>query len=524
MPRIGSDWAAYASATFSSGTATIGADGTASITATANGTAGTYSVTASASGAATPAAFALTNQPNQVQPVFSGLTDQTITYGTGSVVFSGSLADGSQVPAGDDVTVTLDGVPQEALIGSDGSFSTTFTTATLGVAGSPYTVSYAFQAQGLFLGADGTSQLTINPAAISYTIGNDSHVYGSTADLTADLPATFDTGINGENLAITYASSGNTATAQVGTYNINGSVSNGTGLASDYTVSLTNGTMTVNPATLTITANSTSKTYGQVITFAGSEFTATGLVNGNAVTSVTLTSSGAVATAHVAGSPYAILASNAVGNGLGNYAIIYHVGSLAVIPAPLTIVADNKSMSSGGAVPTLTASYSGFVNGDTPASLATPVKLSTAATSGSPAGAYTITASGASSPDYTISDLNSTLTVTPSVTPALPRYRAGDSFVTTLYAEVLGRAPEPEGFHNWMRRYMAGTSPLIIMQGFARSPERHTLEKEGLAPSIPLRVAYNDALRAAHQAAQQPAGPLALSGAHRILAPRARIR
>ncbi len=180
-------------------------------------------------------------------------------------------------------------------------------------------------------------------------------------------------------------------------------------------------------------------------------------------------------------------------------------------------------MSSGGAVPTQTASYSGFVNGDTPASLATPGKRSTAATSGSPAGAYTITASGASSPDYTISDLNGTLTVTPSVTPAPPRYRAADSFVTTLYNEVLGRAPEPEGFHNWMRRYMAGTSPLRIMQGFARSPERHTLEKEGLEPSIPLRVAYHDALRAAHQAAQQPAGPLALSGAHRILAPRARI-
>ena len=482
-----------------------------------------YNVTASAAGIAAPVSFALTNMLSY-QPVFSGLSDQTITYGKSSVIFTGTLAAGSQVPAGDDVTVTLDGVPQEALIGSDGSFSTTFTTATLGVAGSPYAVSYDFQAQGLFLKADGTSQLTINPATLTITANNDSKTYGTLKTFSGT--AFTETGLvtaNGDTITgVTETSTGAPVSATVGTYNIVPSAAVGTGL-SNYTIGYVNGKMTVNPATLTITANSTSKTYGQAITFAGSEFTATGLVNGNAVTSVTLTSSGAVATAHVAGLPYAILASNAVGNGLGNYAIIYHVGSLAVIPAPLTIVADNKSMSSGGAVPTLTASYSGFVNGDTPASLATPVKLPTAATSGSPAGAYTITASGASSPDYTISDLNGTLTVTPSVTPAPPRYRAADSFVTTLYNEVLGRAPEPEGFHNWMRRYMAGTSPLRIMQGFARSPERHTLEKEGLAPSIPLRVAYHDALRAAHQAAQQPAGPLALSGAHRILAPRARI-
>ncbi len=50
-----------ASVTLSSGTATIGSDGVASVTATANGTAGSYSVTASTPGDASPANFALTN-------------------------------------------------------------------------------------------------------------------------------------------------------------------------------------------------------------------------------------------------------------------------------------------------------------------------------------------------------------------------------------------------------------------------------------------------------------------------------
>ena len=48
-----------------------------------------------------------------------------------------------------------------------------------------------------------------------------------------------------------------------------------------------------------------------------------GLVNGDTVDSVTLTSAGAAATAAVAGSPYDIVASAAVGTGLGNYDIAY---------------------------------------------------------------------------------------------------------------------------------------------------------------------------------------------------------
>ena len=73
-----------------------------------------------------------------------------------------------------------------------------------------------------------------------------------------------------------------------------------------------------------------TKTYGQTVAFAGTEFSASGLVNTDAVSSVTLTSAGAAATATVAGSQYDILATAAVGTGLGNYAISYAVGKLTV--------------------------------------------------------------------------------------------------------------------------------------------------------------------------------------------------
>ena len=67
------------------------------------------------------------------------------------------------------------------------------------------------------------------------------------------------------------------------------------GLSSNYTITYANGTLTVNPAALTITANNASKTYGQTATFAGTAFTASGLVNGDTVGSVTETSTGAAA-------------------------------------------------------------------------------------------------------------------------------------------------------------------------------------------------------------------------------------
>ena len=68
------------------------------------------------------------------------------------------------------------------------------------------------------------------------------------------------------------------------------------------------------------------------------------------------------------------------------------------------------------AMPQLSASYSGFVNGDSPASLSAAPTLSTTATSASPvlAGGYAIIAAGASDPDYTISYQPGTLLITPA--------------------------------------------------------------------------------------------------------------
>ena len=88
--------------------------------------------------------------------------------------------------------------------------------------------------------------------------------------------------------------------------------------------------VTVDPAPLSITANGETKSYGQTFAFAGTEFTTSTLYNGDTVTSVSFSSAGAAASAVVAGSPYSIIPSAALGSGLGNYTITYNDGGLTV--------------------------------------------------------------------------------------------------------------------------------------------------------------------------------------------------
>jgi hypothetical protein len=61
--------------------------------------------------------------------------------------------------------------------------------------------------------------------------------------------------------------------------------------------------------------------------------------------------------------------------------------------AHLTVTADDKAMTYGGAVPALTDTITGFVNGDTAAAVSGAPGLTTAATSASGAGSYAITVS-----------------------------------------------------------------------------------------------------------------------------------
>ncbi len=161
---------------------------------------------------------------------------------------------------------------------------------------------------------------------------------------------------------------------------------------------------------LTITANDATKVYGSVVPTLSVSYS--GFVNGDTAASLTtpptLSTTAASASPVVVGG-YPITASGAVAPSY--YSVTYVAGALNITPAPLTIAANNASRVYGVSNPGFTASYSGFVNGDSAASLAPQPTITTTATTTSPAGPYPIKASGAVDSNYVISYVDGTLTI-----------------------------------------------------------------------------------------------------------------
>ena len=133
----------------------------------------------------------------------------------------------------------------------------------------------------------------------------------------------------------------NTGTYNSDPWSFNGGTNynNQSGTVNDY----------IGQANATVTANSTTKTYGQTVTFAGTEFMTSGFLGSDHVTSVTLTSAGAAGTATVTapGPDYAIVPTAAVGTGLGNYVIGYVNVNLHVNPKTASVTANNRNKTYG---------------------------------------------------------------------------------------------------------------------------------------------------------------------------------
>ncbi len=368
-------------------------------------------------------------------------TGDTATANVDTYAITGVVSDGTGLASNYDVTLTpgaltVNQAPISYTIGNDSqtygspaNFANDLGTTIAGVNGEILGITYSstgdtatanvdtYAITGVV--SDGTGlasnydvtltpgALTVNQAPISYTIGNDSQIYGSPANLANDLGTTI-AGVNGETLGIIYSSTGDTATANVDTYAITGAVSDGTGLASNYTVDLTNGKLTVNPAQITIAANNATKVYGAALP--ALTYTVTGLVNGN--TLVNLPTITTTATSKSPAGIYTITASGATAD--SNYTIAYDTGTLVVTPVVLTVTANNAT-SVYGSTPVLAGvTYSGFVNGDSATSLTKQPTVSTTATKSSPVATYAITASDAVDPNYIFNYVTGTLNVTPA--------------------------------------------------------------------------------------------------------------
>ncbi len=244
--------------------------------------------------------------------------------------------------------------------------------------------------------------ITVTPATLTVTAGNTTRLYGAADPAFTAISAG---AIPGDTFTFTEKSS-DTATSPVGTYAIVPSAA-GANL-SNYTVNYINGTLTVTPVTLTVTAADASRGYGSINpTFSA---TAAGTVNNDAFT---LTgSTPATISSPIGAYPIVPLAS---GTNLGDYTVVYQNGTLTIGTATLTISANSFTRLYGIANPTWTGSITGMLDGDTFAE-----SFSNSADTLSPVGQYPITpaAAGTNLADYTQVVQNGTLSITqaPAIT------------------------------------------------------------------------------------------------------------
>ena len=172
----------------------------------------------------------------------------------------------------------------------------------------------------------------------------------------------------------------------------------GTLTSGNYDFTFVAGRLDVTKATLIVTADDQTRIYGDANPTLTASYS--GFKNGEAlatsgVTGSATLSTSATPTSPVVGSPYAI--TPAVGTlAAGNYTFSFVAGRLDVTKATLIVTADDQSRVYGDANPTLTASFSGFKNGETLATggVTGSASLATAATPTSPVGGspYAITA------------------------------------------------------------------------------------------------------------------------------------
>ncbi len=340
---------------YDSGTLTVGK---ASLTVTANDDAKTYDGLSYSGG-------------NGVS--YSGFVD-----GEDNSVLSGTLAYGGTAQGATDAgsyTITPSGL-------TSGNYAVTFDSGTLTVDRASLTVTANDDAKTY----DGLSYSGGNGVSYSgFVDGEDSSVLGGT---------------------LSYGGTAQGAT-DAGSYTITPS-----GLTSgNYAVTFANGTLTVDRASLTVTANDDAKTYDGLSYSGGNGVSYSGFVNGedNSVLSGTLAYGGTAQGATDAGT-YTITAS---GLSSGNYAVTFANGTLTVGKASLTVTAnddaktyDGLSYSGGNGV-----SYSGFVNGEDSSVLSGTVAYGGTAQGATDAGSYTITPSGLTSGNYAVTFANGTLTV-----------------------------------------------------------------------------------------------------------------
>jgi hypothetical protein len=224
--------------------------------------------------------------------------------------------------------------------------------------------------------------------------------------------------------------------------------------------------LTVGKAVVRVTPGNVSMIYGGKLP--ALSYTLSGFVNGD-VTATAVTGVPALSTPATSSSrPGSYAISSSAGTLTSkNYSFSYGAGVAAVGKAMLTVTAKPASKVYGAAMPALTYSYSGFLNGDSSSTVQGTPSLSTGASATSPAGSYPIACAAGTltSQEYTFNFVNGTFTVNQAVISV-----TGPSLTMTYGGTVPSLSYRLSGFVNGDTAAALSGSPLVVSSATAASP------------------------------------------------------
>lgn len=309
---------------------------------------------------------------------------------------------------------------------------TASTSATVASSVGSYTISASGGSDNNYAFSYQPAQLTVTQATLTATADDKSIVYGQSLPGFTISYLGFVNGDDASDLATepTVTTSA-TATSGAGGYTL--TVSGG--VDANYTFAYQTGTLTIQKATLQVVADDKTRVYGAANP--ALTFNYSGFVHGDDAADLdTEPVIGTIANSSSGVGNYAITVSGGSDN---DYQYNFIDGNLSITQATLTVTADNKSRVYGAVNPTLTFTYSGFLNGDDASDINTPPTANTIATVLSPVGSYGIGVSGGVDNNYFFSYNVGQLTITKasltiSVNNATREYGQVNPLFTYSYA------------------------------------------------------------------------------------------
>ena len=285
-------------------------------------------------------------------------------------------------------------------------------------------------------------EYTINPVTLIAKVKNASRLYG---DADPQFSSTYTGFVNNEDASVVTSNGSYTTTAtaksDVGTYAIKQSGAT----AQNYVFEYEDGTLTVNKASLTMTANDKTMKYGGKVPTLDASYE--GLKNNETQPawntepkySTTATSASKVGT-------YPITISDADAK---NYQLTIHKGTMSIEKAELTIIADNKSRIYGEENPEFTLTYTGLMNEEAVPEWEKKPTVETTADAKSNVGTYPISVKDAVAVNYNITAVDGTLTINKAalqITPkdATRKYGEDNPKFDLLYSGLKNSESVPE--------------------------------------------------------------------------------